>query len=51
MTVVSVEDQRETVGIGRPHVVLLGAGASLAALPNGDKRGRKPPLMTNFVLI
>ncbi|ACG72774.1 hypothetical protein AnaeK_1545 [Anaeromyxobacter sp. K] len=49
MTVVSVEDQRQRVGIGRPHVVLLGAGASLAALPNGDKRGVKPPLMANFI--
>lgn len=49
MTVVSVSDQRERVGIGRPHVVLLGAGASLAALPNGDKRGQKPPLMANFI--
>src|SRR5690349_9416970 len=34
---------------GRPHVVILGAGASLAALPNGDKHGRKLPLMWNIV--
>ena len=33
----------------RPHVVILGAGASLAALPNGDKNGRCLPLMNNFV--
>jgi len=33
----------------RPHVVLLGAGASRAALPNGDRRGRKLPLMMDLV--
>jgi len=49
LTTVSVEDQRQQVSVGRPHVVLLGAGASLAALPNGDRRGVKPPLMANFV--
>jgi len=35
--------------IGRPHVVVLGAGASLAAFPNGDGRGRRLPLMANIV--
>ncbi len=34
-----------------PHVVILGAGASLAALPNGDPNGRKLPLMRNMVEI
>lgn len=34
---------------GRPHVVILGAGASLQAFPNGDKHGRKLPLMWNLV--
>lgn len=33
----------------RPHLVLLGAGASYAALPNGDRNGKKMPLMMNFV--
>ena len=32
-----------------PHVVLLGAGASLAAFPNGDKNGIRLPLMCNFI--
>ncbi len=32
-----------------PHVVLLGAGASLAAFPSGDANGRKLPLMRNIV--
>ena len=35
----------------QPHVVILGAGASLAAFPNGDKYGRKLPLMNNLVEI
>jgi len=34
-----------------PHVVILGAGASLAALPDGDKFGNKLPLMRNMVEI
>lgn len=33
----------------RPHVVLIGAGASYAAFPNGDKNGKKLPLMQGFV--
>ncbi len=37
------------LGIKRPHLVLLGAGASLAAFPNGEKNGLKLPLMDNFV--
>lgn len=32
-----------------PHLVLLGAGASLASFPNGDKNGKKLPLMNNLV--
>jgi hypothetical protein len=32
-----------------PHVVILGAGASLAAFPNGDPNGRRLPLMRNLV--
>ena len=30
-------------------MVILGAGASLAALPNGDRNGRKLPVIKNFV--
>ena len=33
----------------RPHVVILGAGASLAAFPPGNKYGLKLPLMWNIV--
>ena len=37
--------------IGRPHVVLLGAGASRAAFPNGDGSGRQIPLMNDLAEI
>ncbi len=33
----------------RPHVVLLGAGASRAACPNGDKNGLTLPLINDFI--
>ena len=33
----------------RPHVVLLGAGASRAALPHGDRSSRPIPLMNDLV--
>jgi hypothetical protein len=40
---------RYGLSIKRPHLVLLGAGASLAAFPNGEKSGMKLPLMNNFI--
>lgn len=33
----------------RPHVVILGAGASCAAIPKGDKNGRKISAMNGFI--
>lgn len=33
----------------RSHVVILGAGASIAAIPNGDKNGRKTSVMNGFI--
>lgn len=33
---------------GRPHLVILGAGASRAALPNGDRFGRQIPLLADL---
>lgn len=33
----------------RPHVILLGAGASRAALPDGDANGQKLPLINDFI--
>jgi hypothetical protein len=35
--------------IESPHVVILGAGASKAAFPNGDAYGKKLPLMNELV--
>lgn len=35
----------------RPHVVLLGSGASKAAFPNGDATGRAVPVMGDLVEI
>lgn len=39
------------LGMGRPHVVILGAGASLAAFPDGDKNGLRLPLMSDLVSV
>lgn len=33
----------------RPHVVILGSGASKAAIPTGDKYGRKTSTMSGFI--
>jgi hypothetical protein len=35
--------------VQRPHVVILGAGASVASCLDGDKNGRRLPTMNNFV--
>lgn len=48
---VSVTDEIDQIGMGKPHLVLLGAGASRAALPNGDANGRRLPLMSDFTNI
>jgi hypothetical protein len=37
------------VSMERPHVVILGAGASKAAFPEGDKNGKRLPLMKDLV--
>lgn len=46
---VSIEEEINQIEMGKPHVVILGAGASYAAFPNGDKNGKKLPLMNNFI--
>ena len=33
----------------RPHVVILGAGATIATIPNGDKHGNPCSVMHGFV--
>ena len=40
---------RYALSFKRPHLVLLGAGASKAAFPNGEKNSLKMPLMNDFV--
>ncbi len=46
---VSKEELAKKVISDRPHVVILGAGASRAACPEGDKNGKKLPLMNDLV--
>lgn len=45
----SVEYEMNQTQMRKPHVVVLGAGASYAAFPNGDKNGKRLPLMNNLV--
>ena len=45
------EDEIQGVKDSRPHLVILGAGASVAALPDGDNNGKFLPTMDNFVSI
>ena len=45
----SIDKEIVTNEVRRPHVVILGAGASLAAFPNGDANGRRLPVLKNFV--
>lgn len=47
---VTVDQEIANVSIGKPHVILLGAGASKAALPNGDKYGRPVPLLNDLAV-
>lgn len=44
----SEEEEIKSLQMERPHLVILGAGASLAAFPNGDKNGRRLPIMRTF---
>lgn len=47
----SREEEIETVKQVRPHFVLVGAGASRAAFPAGDRNGRPLPLMNDLVSV
>ena len=47
--VYSVTEQIADTSASRPHVVILGAGASLAACPEGDRNGRGLPLMDDLI--
>lgn len=39
----------EELFLKKPHLVILGAGATVAAIPNGDKNGIKCSVMNNFL--
>jgi len=45
----STKEKIEQKILESPHVVILGAGASKAACPNGDKNGKILPLMNDFI--
>lgn len=45
----NIEELVRDTGMGRPHVVILGAGASLQAFPDGDRKGQRLPLMDDLV--
>jgi hypothetical protein len=47
--VFTTQQEVTTLDRNRIHVVVVGAGASLAAFPNGDRSGRKLPIIKNFV--
>lgn len=46
---VTREQEILQIKMNRPHLVILGAGASYAAFPDGDKNGKKLPLMSNLI--
>lgn len=47
----TVQEEVSQIKMEKPHVVILGAGASYAAFPNGDKYGKRLPLMNNFIQV
>ncbi len=48
MTTYTEQEEIENLSFKTPHCFILGAGASLAAFPDGDKNGRKLPVVANF---
>ncbi len=42
-------EEYESLMKNRPHLVILGAGASVAAIPNGDANGKKTSVMAGFI--
>lgn len=45
----SIQKQIEQMVSDGPHVVILGAGATMAAIPEGDKNGVKSSVMNDFI--
>jgi hypothetical protein len=48
--VFTIADEVARVDARRPHVVIVGSGASAAAFPKGDRNGKKLPTMPNFAI-
>ncbi len=48
-SIISWQEIASNTSMRRPHIVILGAGASLAAFPNGDRNGLRLPLMLDLV--
>lgn len=44
------DDKYEYITKSRPHVVILGAGASCAAIPKGDRNGMKISAMRGVLI-
>lgn len=44
-----IEELYRNYILSRPHVVILGAGATIAAIPNGDKFGKRCSVMQGFI--
>lgn len=44
-----LHDEYEKAYKDRPHVIILGAGASVATIPKGDKNGMKTSVMDGFL--
>lgn len=44
----TIDDEIRDVSADRPHLVILGAGASRAACPSGDASGRQLPVMADL---
>jgi len=51
MKSVPIDTIQRTASSSRPHIIILGAGASLQAFPDGDASGRRLPLMDNIIEI
>lgn len=45
----TTEEEVTSVTESKPHLVILGAGASRAAFPNGERNERSLPLMEDFI--
>lgn len=46
--IIDIDEQIRNPSRGSQHLVMLGAGASRAACPNGDRNGKKLPVMSEI---